>query len=232
MQKFKFTIIFAAFGFILSLTCGLLSRFSFVRIILQAFICAIVFAILSFLIKFLYDKFLSDEVTENQGDLSSGSDGLNESSTAQTGSVVDFTVGEDDLPNSNNENHYYVGDNHQMLTETDISGSSDFSDNKDFVPLRNKETIDNISETEAVKPSDVFSRNDSSNEQSGDLDVLPDLSDMETSNEPRGESNDDPVEFENNSINSKKKGVGDVDMKDTELIAKAISSVLSDEEAS
>ncbi|NLC92701.1 MAG: multidrug effflux MFS transporter [Treponema sp.] len=224
MQKFKLTIIFSAFGFILSLICGLLARFSFVRIIIQALVCAVVFALLSLLIKFLYDKFLS-----NEGSLNSSLDISDEQPIVQNGSVVDLTVGEEDLPKSNNENHYYVGENHQMLTETDISGDND------FVPLRNKETINNLSETESVKPSDAnyIPNNNNTAESGNDLDVLPDLSDMETSNEPRDNMDDDSGEFgsNENSVN-KKKGVGDVDMKDTELIAKAISSVLSNDEAS
>ena len=147
----KFISISAGIGFVLSLFCGFFSHSSFIRILLVALLFAIVFAIIAILISFLYNKFLN--LDNSDGD-SGYTLALAGNSKSSSGSKADIVISELDLEPTGNHNHYDVGNNRQMLNETDYKSQQviveDSGPSGEFVPLRDKETVDNFSGTESV----------------------------------------------------------------------------------
>ena len=98
MFSSKMVIAAAVVGFLLSFFTGLFSGVGFLFVLLRAFVFAIVFGLLFVVIKFVFERFL------DMGDI--------ESSPVPTevnvGSMVDVTVGEDDLPEEDSAPGFYV----------------------------------------------------------------------------------------------------------------------------
>lgn len=241
MRNLKFIIMSAAGGFLLSLFFGIFSHSSFFKVLLTALICAVVFALLGAGIQFLYSKFLD---VETSGSFESSSTGASKSSSS-TGSTVDLVVQDEELVQTGNSNHYEVGDNHQMLNESDISKKNNFQNfenqNGEFVPLRNSESYKNISGTEAVSNAfyDAASKSENKNTEvsSNDLDVLPDMgvfakSESTSSNESSENSSYNTFEESSSFVKSIDTSGDDstAEIKDASLMAKAISSILADEQ--
>lgn len=241
MKNFKFPIVFSAIGFILSFVFGLFSGSGFFKILLTALIFGVVFAALSFLIQFLNDKFLT---VESNGDSENVTNSVNPD--AAPGQKVNIIIQDEELEQSGNTNHFDVGNNHQMLNDSDITKVSpqildDISDKPDFVPVRRKETVDNISGVEAITPDFGNKKHAAQAEQmiddsdDGKLGVLPDMSDFSVSSGRAAESGDsgsdgDLLDFSSSSYSSRSnEGAGEI--KDASLMAKAISSILSGEES-
>lgn len=159
MRNLKFIVGFTLTGFVLSLFCGFFSHSSFLRVILQAFLFAIIFALLAIIIQVLFDKFLDD------GSAAGETDGViaqeSHSSVPQKGSKVDFVIQDEELPVSESENRFFVGENHQLLNESDVKKSSpqensfQSQSSNGFVPLQ-KESFENLSEKEAKSPNEVL----------------------------------------------------------------------------
>ena len=116
------------------------------------------------------------------------------------------------------------------------------NENSGFVPLRDVETSQNVSGVEAISSSslnngsvkNITTLGSSGETTSEGLDVLPEMSSLSTMDENSGynsndeDDNDNGFELSYTSSNRKSDSfVGD--MPDTGLIAKAISSVLSQE---
>lgn len=248
MRSAKYVGLFVACGFILSFVSGLFSHSSILSILLKALIFAIVFGVLGFGITFIYSKFLSDgSGGDFQGEYTAdSSSGVSQQSAL--GQNVDITIQDEELRPSESDNHFVVGENHQMLNESDVrnSGSAGGAEQeapKGFVPLRNFETVTNFSGKEAVVPFEAASSNQSSTESSsspenigaGGLDTLPDMENFVFSEGGNSDSNDDDAlasgtgsEFVSSS-GSHKKNDAPAEIQDAALMAKAISSVLSDE---
>lgn len=241
MQKLKFVLFSAIGGFFLSLFFGFFSHSGPLKVILTAIICGISFGLLGGIIQFLYKKFLEVE-TSSEYDSETGSKPAN-----PVGGTVDFVVQDEDLEQTGNSNHYEVGDNHQMLNDSDIS-KNNFSENAnyssgEFVPLRNKENFDNISGTEAVSnnySNPVSSANKAAanfGASNGNLDILPDMGDFVTakSSSSSDESDDSDVSYNSSDDSSFVQSIntsGDnpaAEIQDASLMAKAISSILADE---
>lgn len=231
MQTVKFVSIFAAIGFFLSLICGFFSGSPFVRILLTAFIFAFVFALLSFLIKIIYNKFLT---VESNSENNQGKSDDYVVTTSSVGNNVNLIVTDEDLEQSGNPNHYLVGNNHQMLNESDIKKEKDESpsenENNEFVPLRNFETVNNFSSNESVQANSVNSNNDVQNDTA--LDVLPDMSDMQVINASNNSEDSEIInnydsDFIKSDVSYNKKDVDTGDVTDASIMAKAISSILS-----
>ena len=141
MRSTKSIGLFAACGFILSFVAGLFSHSSILSVLIKALIFAVVFGLLGLGISFIFNKFLSDgsggdfqgEYTADSSPAASGASTL--------GQNVDITLQDEELRPSESENHFVVGENHQMLNDSDVRTSAnkteDNSSSQGFVPLRN-----------------------------------------------------------------------------------------------
>lgn len=247
MKNIKFVSFSAGAGFILSLTFGIFSKSGILKVFLTALVFALIFAVLGFGLSFVYEKFLSLDSSEIDSTKSTESKSTVSSSV---GNNVDIVIEDQELERSGSNNRFNVGENRSMLNTSDVvtsnNSSSDNSsiaeDSKsNFVPVRNLETLTNISGTEAVKPSAVANKSaeisESSSSKNDDLDVLPDFGNLGMPATPMSSfsssANDSIDEFsdtESSSVyTSKRNDVGTDKFQNTELIAKAISTVLSDE---
>ena len=256
MRGAKYIGLFAGCGFILSFVSGLFSHSSILSVLLKALIFAIVFGLLGLGISFLYNRFLSDgSGGDFQSDYSVDSSAVPQASAL--GQNVDITIQDEELKPSESENHFVVGDNHQMLNDSDVKNSGTSSaesqnSSEGFVPLRNFETVKNFSGKEAVIPSEavavqpaqeesvsvetpesVPSSNVEINTGDGGIDTLPDMENFVFSESSGSGSDDDDSDTGSESdfvsMGSSKKSNGPAEVQDAALMAKAISSVLSDE---
>ena len=255
MRSTKSIGLFAACGFILSFVSGLFSHSSILSVLIKALIFALVFGLLGFGISFIFNKFLSDgSGGDFQGDYNTDSSpaGTNNSALGQN---VDITIQDEELRPSDSENHFVVGDNHQMLNDSDVrnsgSAANENNSSQGFVPLRNFETVKNFSGKEAVIPAEAVAAENKTAESTataapaavvsnfetniadGGIDTLPDMENFVFSESSGSEVNDDSdagadSEFVS-SASSHKKNDGPAEVQDAALMAKAISSVLSDE---
>ena len=244
MRNFKSILYFAIFGFLISFVFGLFSHSSFISILIKAIIFLLIFAVLGFIISFVFSKFLDDESTNDL----SGEEGLNSSSQENNtkGRVVDLVIQDEELSPKQSENSFFVGSNRQMLNESDYSSKNkstfEKNENSGFVPLRDVETSQNVSSVEAISSSslnngsveNITTLGSSGETTSEGLDVLPEMSSLSTMNENSGYNSNDEDDndngFEPSYTSSNRKSDSFVgDMPDTGLIAKAISSVLSQE---
>lgn len=247
MKNIKFVSFSAGAGFILSLTFGIFSKSGILKVLLTALVFALIFAVLGFGLSFVYEKFLSLDSSEIDSTKSTESKSTVSSSV---GNNVDIVIEDQELERGGSNNRFNVGENRSMLNTSDVvtsnNSSSDNSsiaeDSKsNFVPVRNLETLTNISGTEAVKPSAVANKSaeisESSSSKNDDLDVLPDFGNLGMPATPMSSfsssANDLIDEFsdtESSSVYTSKRNDVDTDkFQNTELIAKAISTVLSDE---
>ena len=248
MRSAKYVGLFVACGFILSFVSGLFSHSSILSILLKALIFALVFGVLGFGISVIYSKFLSDSSNGDfQGEYTAdSSSGISQQSAL--GQNVDITIQDEELKPSESENHFVVGENHQMLNESDVRNSekaaaTEQESPKGFVPLRNFETVNNFSGKEAVVPFEAAAANQNSENSAGSsenigaggLDTLPDMENFVFSESGSSNSEDDDAlasgtgsEFVTSS-GSHKKNDAPAEIQDAALMAKAISSVLSDE---
>ena len=247
MKNIKFVSFSAGAGFILSLTFGIFSKSGILKVFLTALVFALIFAVLGFGLSFVYEKFLSLDSSEIDSTKSTESKSTVSSSV---GNNVDIVIEDQELERGGSNNRFNVGENRSMLNTSDVvtsnNSSSDNSsiaeDSKsNFVPVRNLETLTNISGTEAVKPSAVANKSaeisESSSSKNDDLDVLPDFGNLGMPATPMSSfsssANDSIDEFsdtESSSVYTSKRNDVDTDkFQNTELIAKAISTVLSDE---
>ena len=257
MRSAKYIGLFAACGFILSFVAGLFSHSTFLSILLKALIFAVVFGLVGSGISFVYSKFLSDGTGGDfQGDYTADSSSAPNAASV-LGQNVDITIRDEELAPSESENHFVVGDNHQMLNDSDVrdpvNGNSDEqSSSEGFVPLRKFETVKNFSGKEAVIPAEAVAAQpvqESTQEASaeaaavqtnvmanldGGIDTLPDMENFVFSESSGSNSDDDDSILESDSeyvssSGSHKKNDAPAEVQDAALMAKAISSVLSDE---
>lgn len=247
VKNSKFIVVFAAIGFVLSFVFALTSHSSILMVLLKALITCISFGVLGFLISFVFNKFLGEEISP---DNISDSDGERVQSGSQgKGQVVDLVIADEELQKGESGNHFIVS-NSQMLNSTDVSSKNEKlfekkteepertekSVDDKFVPLKEKETVTNFSSNESIGAASAVSN--TAVESSGEVDVLPDMASISmVSEESHGnDDSDDDVSFSSDSdssFSSPKKSSGSSefqgDINNTELIAKAISSVLSAE---
>lgn len=193
----KVIAVAACVGFVLSFFSGLFSGIGFGFVLLRALGFAVVFGLIAVAGSFVFNKFLN--VTET--DTTVNTEG-------KTGSVVDITIGENDLPKDENDPVFYVDNSYEkenLNVNARANTKDTFSDvapsNEEFVnqnvdtnpssfePLssQNVETI-NSSETKVASTSDVnisssptVGANTSSSGPVSDLDEeLDDLPDFNT----------------------------------------------------
>lgn len=255
MRSAKSIGLFAACGFILSFVSGLFSHSSILSVLIKALIFAVVFGLLGLGISFIFNKFLSDgsggdfqgEYTADVAPAAAASSSL--------GQNVDITIQDEELRPSESENHFVVGDNHQMLNDSDVrnsgSAASEKSSAQGFVPLRNFETVKNFSGKEAVIPAEAVAVekpvessapaeaqtttaavNFETNNADGGIDTLPDMENFVFSESSGSGDDSSDADTESEFVSSSgyhKKNDGPAEVQDAALMAKAISSVLSDE---
>lgn len=250
MKNIKFVASFTVAGFILSLLFGLFSGAGFLHIFINALIFALVFGVLSFGISIVYDKFLAID-GEGTGDVNS-EDKIADSenpdlSTVKTtpvlGQNIDFVVHDEELEQSGNSNHFDVGENHQMLNETDYNHQQSQNESNagknEFVPIRNLETVTNFSGNESITPSESANRTkvaESIMSENDSLDVLPDMTEFAVA-KPKGDddsetivvSDSEEASFVHSATDLKTSDNGTGEVKDAALLAKAISSILAEE---
>lgn len=260
MRSAQYIGLFAACGFVLSFVSGLFSHSSILSILLKALIFALIFGVVGLGISFIYSKFLSDETSRDfQSDYTV--DSASAPAASAVGNNVDITIQDEELSPSESDNHFVVGENHQMLNESDVRGSGNSGGeaqgaSQGFVPLRNFESVKNFSGKEAVIPSEaIASSPQATNENSessapqetagpapdsgfamnkgqGGIDTLPDMENFVFNEDSGSDSDDDSdtgTDSEFVSMGSRKKNDEPAEVKDAALMAKAISSVLSDE---
>lgn len=236
MKNIKIVGISAAVGFVFSFICGIFSRSPFIRKFLIALLFAIVFGILAFIINFVYSKFLN--VDGGESDSSTTSVGATKSQDSNH--KVDIVIAESDLEQTGNTNHYEVGDHKQMLNESDIKAQPAEPGMTDsgFVPLQNLETVHNFSGKEAVPASSTGGNKVKSSDSKpvtvmtgGSLDELPEMGDMSflaASNQSESSQMlSENSDFISSALKYKDDNAGSV--QDASLMAKAISSILSEE---
>lgn len=262
MKNAKFVAGFAACGFILSFIFGLFSHSQFLSILLKALIFGIVFGFLGFVISFLAGKFLLEE-SGNDFDTDISNAGpkntVSENSTSK-GHIVDITIKDEELPVGTSENRFTVGDNHQMLNETDYGASlgesvqnvdtSETDPNVSFMPVKSIETLTNVSSKEAIHPDSIATsvapatktapnKTESAFNDDKGIDTLPDISGFAVDNLPTTDTsavvedvdNESGSEFVTTATRSRSSTAEVPEINDASLYAKAISSVLSAEES-
>ena len=250
MKNIKAIAICAASGFVLSLICGFFSKAGFGHIFLIALIFGIVFGLLGFGISFLFERFLAVETVVADGTNNTSADNLASlnSGNKNIGQHVDIVIQDEPLEQSGNPNHYDVGENHQMLNESDYNNSQKAEDTaetivpkNEFVPIRNLETVTNFSGNESETPAEAEQRREAivqqEQQKGNDIDTLPDMSDFKINSGSENPddntviiSDSEEAQFVHNATNYKSSEVGDGEIKDASLMAKAISSILAEEE--
>ena len=234
MKKIHFIIGFALFGFLWSFIFGLFSHGSFIRMLIIALVFAAVFACLGFLITFLFDGILKIDVGQ-----------LPSEEKRTSGGVVDIVVQDEDLPKDEDAPQFYVGENHQMLSEEDyaaVASHENIAENVDalrehderaapeekngddgFVPTPLQESTATLSGKEVPKSINGVSKDET-------LDELPSFQDLQVlqaasfSHEQADADTDFSV-----SRAEKKSSNAAFSEKDTALMVKAISTVLAKE---
>jgi hypothetical protein len=125
MKDIKFVSGFAVFGFVLSFVSSLFSPHStFIHKLLMALLFAVVFAAIGFGIKLVYNKFLSDSDGDFSSDFTPNPQMNGAQSAPQKGQLVDIVIQDEDISPGESPNRFVVGDNHQMLNDTDITSSA------------------------------------------------------------------------------------------------------------
>lgn len=243
MANIKKVVVFAVLGFLISFFFGFFSGSPFLRIFLKALLFGGIFAILGFVIMFVYEKFLKIDSLSESSDLNKTGEDYAEQNKPVLGRNVDITIKDEELEQSEDVNTYVVSGNHQMLTESDVnSHNNQEEEESSFVPIRFAETVENVSSVESKtlaetvhkeqdsSEKNISMQNFASNQQVEVLDVLPEIENIQ--NEPTSvnatfvnNSDDESEEFLSSSYNSKDESA----VKDASLMAKAISSILSNE---
>lgn len=259
MKNIKFVAVFSVCGFILSFLFGLFSHTHLIIVLLKALLFGVVFGGLGFGISFVSHKFLSEDggsVTGIDVEMSTGNAKTSESQN-QKGQLVNISIRDEELPLGVSDNHYVVGESHQMLNENDYGHLNQNSQaqtsvapdpNVSFKPVRNLETLTNVSSKESVTPESIAansnvsqsSSNVSMNNSNSDegIDTLPDISafameNISSSSEDEAVSDvdtDSGSEFVTTATRSLSSDAEVPEIKDASLFAKAISSVLSAED--
>lgn len=111
MKNVKVIAGFSVFGFLLSFLFGLFSRSGFFRVLLSAFLFAVVFAAMGFIVQYVFKNVLDMGMDSEDAGISE--------TPSSVGQHVDITVEEEDIPESGDDSHFMVGTNLQMLNESD-----------------------------------------------------------------------------------------------------------------
>ncbi len=264
MKNIKFIIGFSIFGFLISFVSGFASNSTFLKMLLNAFIFLFVFAFLGAAIVFLWDKFLSTEFQNAEYVASRNVNSSKTAGQTVDITIQDEALQNDDnasqfFVGSNHQmltkedvaekvkNNNAASDSPEKVDSwgadiktVSVDKKQDVSDanNSGFVPVALAENPANISSSEAKSGVEYKNIDNSSNnnESSGsvELDVLPDLQELQNIQEMTSSKDvqEAPsVESTGFVVEDAKKAVSEAnaDSKDAALMAKAISTLLSKE---
>lgn len=124
MKDIKIVSGFAVFGFVVSFVSSLFSpHSSFIHKLLMAIIFLVVFGLIGFVIKMIYDKFLKDQDGEFSTDISSENPMVTSQTGTQKGQLVDIVIQDEEISPGESENRFVVGDKRQMLNASDVKGA-------------------------------------------------------------------------------------------------------------
>ncbi len=162
MKSVKVIAGFGIFGFLLSFLTGLIAGRKFSHIIIDALIFLFVFAAIGALIYFFAAKII---LSPAEGDsLSDSVSDQHQSSPSSSSQAVDILVEDEDLPEEENASQFFVGTNHQMLNDGDLSSSSPDTDSgaeyNQVSPqnvVEKKEFLDDVSKNNEVAFNSVSS---------------------------------------------------------------------------
>lgn len=162
MKSVKVIAGFGIFGFLLSFLTGLIAGRKFSHIIIDALIFLFVFAAIGALIYFFAAKII---LSPAEGDsLSDSVSDQHQSSPSSSSQAVDILVEDEDLPEEENASQFFVGTNHQMLNDGDLSSSSAATDSgaeyNQVSPqnvVEKKEVLDDVSKNNEVAFNSVSS---------------------------------------------------------------------------
>ena len=220
MFNSKIVVAAACVGFLLSFFTGLFSGIGFGLVLLRAIIFAVLLAALFLGIKFVFERFL------DMGEFESNPI----PSEVNVGSMVDVTVGDDELTEEDSAPGFYVdakvtpssneSSNVKVLSESESevpvsSSTSNASQNQEgevFPTVQNGGFVK--SDIQTMTSSSVSNSVDETSDDQ--LDSLP-----EFNNEKKGST-----DFESSSIHGSS-SMMDTGMQDAENIAKAIRTILS-----
>lgn len=162
MKSVKVIAGFGIFGFLLSFLTGLIAGRKFSHIIIDALIFLFVFAAIGALIYFFAAKII---LSPAEGDsLSDSVSDQRQSSPSSSSQAVDILVEDEDLPEEENASQFFVGTNHQMLNDGDLSSSSpdtgsgaEYNQVSPQNVVEKKEVLDDVSKNNEVAFNSVSS---------------------------------------------------------------------------
>lgn len=249
MFNLKLTIGSAAFGLIASFLLGLLGGNLLYIVLLRSLLCAAIMGGAMTLASFVFNKFLAD----------GASDSSTYDSGSSTGSLVDITISEDVLPDSDNAPDFYVAKDYTKTHSEQQSASFNSVEQSSFKASAvesvssNAETARNNSNTFIPTPlaQEKYSTNVSNNsapitdvpnsqkqqsfsEASFDsldsLDSLPEMKDVFSDSKPQNDEVIEDSAFATGEATPSADFVPDVAMgADASLMAEAIKTLLKRE---
>lgn len=261
MKDMKFISGFAVFGFVLSFVSSLFSpHSSFLHKLLMALLFAVIFGALGFGIKVVYKIFLSDSDGDLSSDFTPVASPAGSAAAPKKGQLVDIVIQDEDISPGESENRFAVGENRQMLNDTDVRGSAaSVTEPSAAEPVFPAMSVPNVTQMPASDeppdsaaddkkpefvPQGIPALTSSAPETGRDnchesaaaqekIDTLPDMSDFAFGNAEPSAAEDSEAAADNDSdvgvsYTSRKPEQG-AGVQDAGLIAKAISTVLADE---
>ncbi len=200
MKKIKFVVAFSLIGFLFSLVIGLYSRgvgtsWAFLR----AFLFALLFAGLGFLLSVLFEKFVDSEVAD---------EGLSPSSS-EMGQKVDLVTPDEPLSVDDNASSFSVGSKHQMLNNEDYyspkdeSGDSNIEENQNqSAPESNFSTGQNENQTEQKTPQQIIAEQNAKALNQGTVQNISNFNQTEDAkNQTDAQSGFIPISLQENAQN-------------------------------
>lgn len=139
MKNMKFILGFSVFGFLLSIFSSFrtVARSMGTRFVI-AIGFALVFACLAFAIQFVLSKFVT---TESYAPSEEGAPVVQNSGNSHP---VDIVIQDEDLPSEENDAQFFVGSNHQMLTDEDLKQSEE-AEKREEAPKQPQPQVQNLS---------------------------------------------------------------------------------------
>lgn len=238
MFNSKVIVVAGVIGFLLSFVTGLFSGVGFGFVLLRAIIFAISLGVLAAIIMFVFDKFLDMDSVEPS----------TYPTEVNVGSMVDVTVGEDELPEEDSAPGFYVdaklasngsssSSNKGSTSESSANEGSNVVSGADFT----SEKTEGLSANNSVVDNKPISEKTESSVQSGgfvksDVQTMTSGANYRNFNENSSEDElDELPEFSSGKSDSSNFGspfqkdspLVDKGMQDAELMAQAIRTVLN-----
>ena len=200
MKKIKFVVAFSLIGFLFSLVIGLFSRGVGISwAFLRAFLFALLFAGVGFLLSVLFEKFVDSEVAD---------EGLSPSSS-EMGQKVDLVTPDEPLSVDDNASSFSVGSKHQMLNNEDYyspkdeSGDSNIEENQNqSASESNFSTGQNENQAEQKTPQQIIAEQNAKALNQGSVQNISNFNQTEdVKNQADAQSGFIPISLQENAQN-------------------------------